>query len=96
MRLRPWTPDAIAAESVRLNRMVDGGFVTITAHPIFGHGRWVVRIESADLKWDKATTIGTDPSLSRAIEQAWKWIEDNRPRLDLRKPESVGREMTDD
>lgn len=72
--LKPWTPDRIAAEAVRLNGLVDGGWVTITAHPIFGHGRWVIRLEDP-LSDDEPAVIGTDPSLDVALEQARGWIE---------------------
>lgn len=77
---RRWTPQRIADESVRLNRMIDGGFVTITAHPIFNQGRWVVRIETVAGK--DALVIGTDTYIHEAIAQAWSWIEAHRPAID--------------
>ena len=81
MKLR-WTPDRIAKEAVRLNGMVDGGFVTITAHPIFGYGRWVVRVE---IIGGEQLTIGTDPNLDLALDHARKWIEKNRPPVCVRE-----------
>jgi hypothetical protein len=66
----------IVDESLALNRTVDGGWVTITAHPIFGHGRWVVRVEAADGRW-RPVVIGTQHQLSDAVKEAWAWIDEH-------------------
>lgn len=81
--MKLWTPAAIVRETLAMNRQLDGGWVTITAHPVFGHGRWVIRLERSGPGVEDLT-LGSDFDLSRAVRQAWAEIDriNERPKAD--------------
>lgn len=62
-------------EVERLNRRVNGGWVTITAHPIFGSGRWVIQIEPVGVRVASRFTIATGFNLRAEIRAADRWLD---------------------
>lgn len=65
---------AILRSVERLNRRVNGGWVTITAHPIFGMGRWVIQIEPTG--GHHVLTIASGFGLRDMIRRADAWVTD--------------------
>lgn len=55
-----------------MNRRVNGGWVTITAHPIFGQGRWVIQIDPVGGRHE--ITIASGFGLRQMVERAERWI----------------------
>lgn len=65
---------AILRAVERLNRRVNGGWVTITAHPIFGMGRWVIQIEPTGNY--HPLTLASGFGLRDMVRRADAWISE--------------------
>jgi hypothetical protein len=75
--MRVFSATKITDLAVRLNRLYDGGWVVITAHPVFGHGRWIVRIE-ADSVPENNKVIASGFNLRSVVKDAEKWLKNRQ------------------
>lgn len=66
----------IPREAVRLNGRVNGGWATITAHPIFS-GLWVIQIVPVTKRFAPITiATGGYSALPELIRRAHEWLDE--------------------
>lgn len=76
MRKLRLTPDNILREARALNDRVNGGWATISAHPLW-FGRWVIQVIPLCKPGARPMTIATGTGSLRAlITEAHQWIDE--------------------